>query len=136
MDSNDVQKIINGICNKHNIDSELFVGAYTNTISKKGTISCNFSTKQHYKQSKAKYGILYYKSDDIYIVWEFNAKSLYSGGKVNRCSPKILYASIEESLAEKSGYITRYALFKGHEQEKLPCLTTIEELEKFILNHT
>ena len=134
MNYHNVQKIIDEICEKHNIDSELFIGGYTDTISKDGNLSCNFSAKIYYNRNKNKYGILYYKSKNIYIVWDFKAQ--YKDRNIRRYALKTKYKDVEQSLANNKKYFTRYSLFKGHETEYPLCLISVEELEQFIMTNT
>lgn len=133
MNYRDVQLLIDKICEKYNLDSTFFIGGFTNTISKSGKLYCNFSQKEKYNYNKSRYGILYYLTDNIYIIWDF--KAFYKDRPVKRCALKAIYSDIAYSIRNNKDYFTRYALFVGQNKENPICLKSVEELEQFIVEN-
>lgn len=135
MDYRDVQKIIDEICDRNNIDSEFFIAGYTNTVTN-DKIGYNFSNNKKHKQNKSKFGVLYYLKDNIFICWRFEAKcDEYNVKEVNRYALITHYSSIHNNILQGKNTNERFMLFRGKEKEFTYNLISIEELEEFIIQN-
>lgn len=119
MNYKDIEKIIDSLCEKYSVDQNIFVVGYSSSHYN-NRIRYPFQDRKRFNKIIAKYTILYYRPDDIYIVWNINY-GVYS----------VLYEEIQNALTLGYEYINKFIDFRGKDLEKVLCFKS-DKLEEFI----